>query len=129
MQETKHRPRLPSFVMQSEHHTNTNNQRTGNIARLGRRHFAQSFQDGTMSFMVAMTKVKARDIHAGIHQNAQILFGPTGGSNGTNNLGLAAEGLDRCRDHIEGDKATGQERDFGRVGDGHGGLLWGLLDL
>ena len=76
-----------------------------------------------MSFMVAMTKVKARDIHAGIHQNAQILFGPTGRSNGTDNFGFAAERLDGCRYHVKGDKATGQERDFGRVGDGHGGLL------
>ena len=89
------------------------------IATLLGGYFAQTIQDGPMSFMITVRKVETRYIHTSIHQGRQSFFRPTGRSNRTDNLGTTGFHIGGSFDRFQVDKGTGEGRNFARVGD-HG---------
>lgn len=66
--------------------------------------------------MIAVRKVEARHIHAGIHESSHVFLGPTGGSNGANNLGAAIGRVRAGLDAIQGNLASVEGRNGTGVG-------------
>lgn len=93
--------------------------RTGNVPRLFRRHLAQSVQHGAVALVVAVGKVEAGDVHAGVHEGADVFARPTGGPHGAHDLGPAVRGVRLRLDAVQRDLSAVQRGNDARIGN-HG---------
>jgi hypothetical protein len=99
--------------------TSTNAVRTGNVPRFRGGDLSETFEDLSVSFVIAVAEIESCHIHPGIHEFAQILLTPRGRPDRAHDLGTSVQGVDRCRHHVEGDETTRQQGDVGGVGNGH----------
>lgn len=69
--------------------------------------------------MIAMRKVKARDVHPTVHENRQGFLTPAGRSHGADNFGATVRRVGLGLDTIETYLASVEGRDDARIGN-HG---------
>lgn len=77
------------------------------------------FQYGRVSFVIAVTKVEAGNVHTALDESLQLLELPTRRSDRTNDLGSSELGITSVLDGIQIDESARQNRHLRRVGNRH----------